>query len=74
MPLVDPRQLGVGGELGVEVEPLRVVPSDAVPELDEAHQLAGLVRAGQVGIGIAQDPALRLMGEERQDTRAGFTA
>ena len=73
-PLVDPGQLGVGGELGVEVEPLRVVPGDAMPELDEAQHLAGLVGAGQVGIGIAQGAAVRLVGEEGQDARAGLAA
>jgi hypothetical protein len=43
-----------------------------VPELDEPHQLTGLVGAGEVRVGIAQDPAPWLVGEEAQDTGSGL--
>ena len=69
-PLVDPGQLGVGDHLAVEVEPLRVVPGDLVPELDEPHQLAGLVGAGQVGVGVAQARGSRAPGR-RRSARSG---
>ena len=42
---------------------------DLVPELDEAHHLGRLIGAGQVGVGIAQDAALLLQGEEGLDAR-----
>ena len=40
--------------------------------LDEAEEFAGLVRPGQVGVGVAQDAAFRFVGEEGKDTRAGL--
>jgi hypothetical protein len=42
VPLVDAGQFGVRDQFGIEVQPLEVVPCNAVPELDETHELAGL--------------------------------
>ena len=50
------------------------MPREAVPELDEAHQFPRLIGAGQIGVGIAQDPALGLLREEAQDTGTGLAA
>ena len=72
VPLVDPRQLGVVDHLAVEVEPLGVGAGDLVPELDEPHQFAVLIGAGQVGVGVAQAAAVLLQGEEGQDARPGL--
>ena len=38
------------------------------------HQFPRLIRARQVGVGIAQDPALGLLREEAEDTGAGLAA
>lgn len=71
---IDPRQLGVVHDLGVDVEPSGVAPDDGLPEFDEAHHLRGLIGPGQVGVGIAQATALLLQGEEGLDARAGRAA
>src|SRR3974377_1876671 len=47
-PPVDAGPFRLGDHLAVEVEPLRVVPRQAMPELDEAHQFSRLVGAGAV--------------------------
>src|SRR6476469_6087429 len=57
-PSVDARQLGVVDHLAVEVKPLGARAGDLVPELDEPDQLAVLIVAGQVGVGVAQAAAL----------------
>src|SRR5208337_1589338 len=41
-------------------------------ERDEPHQFLGLVAAGDVGVGIASDTALGLVGEEAQDAGGRF--
>src|SRR5262249_14475712 len=70
--LVDLGQLRVGDQLGVKVQPLRVVAGDGVPELDETNQLPGLVGAREVGVSVAQNAAFRLVGEEGEDARASL--
>lgn len=45
---------------------------DLMPELDEPHQFSRLIGAGQIGIGIAYDPALLLLGEEAEDAGTGL--
>ena len=68
-PVVQPRQLRVGRHLRVEVQPLRVVPRQLVPELDEPQDLSRLLGASQVGVGVAEDAAVVLQGEEGLDAR-----
>jgi hypothetical protein len=51
--LVEAGKVVVVGELGIEAEPLGVAPGDAVPEIDEAEDFAGLVGAGEIGVGVA---------------------
>ena len=65
LPSVDARQLGVVDHLAVEVEPLGVGAGDLVPELDEPHQFAVLIVAGQVGVGVAQAAARSVPGRRR---------
>ncbi len=43
-----------------------------MPELDEPHQFAVLIVAGQVGVGVTQAAAVLFQCEERQDARPGF--
>ena len=70
--LIDARQFGVVDDLAVEVEPLGVGAGHLVPELDEPHQFAVLIVAGQVGVGVTQAAAVLFEREERQHTRPGF--
>ena len=74
VPLVDARQLGVVDDLAVEVEPLGVGAGHLMPELDEPHQFAVLIGAGQVGVGVAQAAAVLFQGEEGQHARPGLAA
>ena len=67
--LIDPRQFGVVDDLAVEVEPLGIGAGHLVPELDEPHQFAVLIVAGQIGVGVTQTAAVLFQCEERQDTR-----
>jgi hypothetical protein len=72
--LVDRRQLSVIDELGIEMEPLRIVVRESVPEFDDTHQFSVLIAAGQIGVGIAQTAAFPLQSEEGLDTGAGRAA
>jgi hypothetical protein len=42
------------------------------PELDEPHQFAVLIGAGQIGVGITQAAAVLFECEEGQHARPGF--
>ena len=68
------RQLGVIDDLAIEVEPLGVGAGHFMPELHEAHQLAVLIVAGQVGVGVTQATAVLFEREERQDARPGLAS
>src|SRR5271168_4594264 len=70
--LIDARQFGVVDNLAVEVEPLGVGSGHLVPELDEAHQFAVLIVAGQVGVGVTQAAAVLFEREECQHAWPGF--
>src|SRR5512135_1893134 len=69
---VDAGQFRIGDRLAVEVQPLRIVARQAVPELDEPHQFSRLIGASQIGVGIAHDPALLLLGKEAEDAGTGL--
>src|SRR5512142_1977809 len=69
--LVDAREFRVGDHLGIEEQPEGIVSRDLMPELDEPHQFSRLIGAGQVGVGVAHDPAALLLGEEAQDAGTG---
>jgi hypothetical protein len=71
---VDARQFGRGDHLGIEDQPEGIVPRDLMPELDEPHQFSRLIGTGQVGVGVAHDPAGLLLGEEAQDAGTGLAA
>ncbi len=51
--MVETGKFSVAGELGIEIQPVGIAAGDAVPESHEAEYLAGLVGAGQIGIGVA---------------------
>jgi len=51
--LVDARQFGIVGELGIEAEPVRIVAGEVMPKFDEAEDFAGLVGTQEIGIGVA---------------------
>src|SRR3954447_10167035 len=71
-PLVDSREFGGVDHLAVQVKPPGVRASDLVPELDESHQFAVLLVAGQIGVGITQASAVLFECEEGQDARPGL--
>jgi hypothetical protein len=52
MPFADTVQLGVIDKLGFDVQPVKVLVGDGLPEHDEPHQLAVLLGSRNVGIGI----------------------
>jgi len=51
--LVEAGEVFVVGEFGIETEPLGVAAGGVSPEIDEAEDFAGLVGAGEVGVGVA---------------------
>ena len=67
-------EFGIGDHLGIEEQPEGIVSRDLMPELDEPHQFSRLIGAGQVGVGVAHDPAVLLLGEEAQDAGTGLAA
>jgi hypothetical protein len=51
--LVEAGEVLVVGEFGIETEPLGIAAGGVPPEIDEAEDFAGLVGAGEVGVGVA---------------------
>src|ERR1700720_3115544 len=72
--LLQARQFSVVGELGIEIQPVRIMAGKLLPILDEAEHFAGLVRARKVGVGVTQHAALLLLSEEGQDADTGLAA
>ena len=66
--------MGVGGELGIEDQFLGQDAGALLPEVHEAENLVGLVGLAQLGVGIAEDAAVGILGEEGQAivTELGF--
>ena len=65
--LVQPTQIGVGGQLRVEDQLGRILAGLLVPELDEPQGLVGLIGLGYAGMGIAEDTVAGIAGQEGQD-------
>src|SRR5215510_15474601 len=66
------RQLWIGYDLGIKVQPLRIGSGDPLPKLDKLKCCASLVTPGEIRVGIADDLALVLVREEAQHTGPGF--
>ena len=60
-------ELGLGGDLAVEDQQVRVVAGDGVPVVGEGEDFVVLGGLGQVGVGVEQGVALSVFGEERQN-------
>src|SRR6202521_5984386 len=69
---IEPIEAFVGGELGVEDQMLRHAAMLALPECDEAKDLLGLVALADVGVGVAEDLAVGVLGQEGKN--AGLAA
>ena len=67
LPLVQPTQIGVGGQLRIEHQLGRVLSSLLVPELDEPQNLVSLIDLRYTGMGVAKDTMAGITGQERQD-------
>ena len=65
--LVQPTQIGVGGQLRIEHQLGRVLSSLLVPELDEPQNLVSLIDLRYTGMGVAKDTMTGITGQERQD-------
>src|SRR3989449_4911732 len=70
--LVQLRQLGIGHDLGIKVQPLGIDAGERLPKLDKLERLASLVTPGEIRVSIAYDLALVLLREEAQHTGPGF--
>src|SRR5215813_4134210 len=66
--LVQLRQLGIGDDLGIKVQPLGIDTSELLPKLDKLERLASLITPGEIRVGIADDLARVLWCEEAQHT------
>jgi len=51
--LVQLRQLGIGYDLGIKVQPRRIGSGDPLPKLDKLERLASLVTPGEIRGGLA---------------------
>jgi hypothetical protein len=72
-PLVQPVQVGVGGQLRIEHQLGRVLPGLLAPELDESQDFVGLFDPGDSGMGIAEDTMASIASQERQDALLAAT-
>src|SRR6476619_7540327 len=70
--LVQLRQLGIGHDLGIKVQPLGMASGERLPKLDNLERLASLVTPDEMRVGIADDLAIVLLREEAQQTGPGF--
>src|SRR5262245_14110477 len=70
--LVQLRQLMIGYDLGIKVQPLGIDSGELLPKLDKLERLASLITPGEIRVGIADDLALVLVREEAQHTGPGF--
>ena len=59
-------ELGIGRQLGVEDQLLGKAASPLLPELDEAEDLIIPLVLPQVGVGVAEDSSVGVLGQERQ--------
>ena len=67
-------QVGVGGQLGVEDQFLGQLAGALLPELDESQDLVVLLVLAELGVGVAEDAAVGVLGEEGQDALLTATA
>jgi hypothetical protein len=65
-------QLGIGHNLGIKVQPLRIGSGDPLPNLNKLERFTSLVTPGEIRVGIADDLALMLLCEKAQHTGPGF--
>ena len=69
---IEPIEAVVGGELGVEDEVSRRPAVLALPEVDEAEDLLGLLALADIGVGVAEHLGVGILGQEGED--AGLAA
>ena len=70
--VVEAVEVSVGCELGIEDQMLRRSAVLALPERDEAEDLVGLLAFAEIGVGVAEDVAVGVLGEEGEN--AGLAA
>src|ERR1044072_797981 len=70
--LVQLRQLRIGYDLGIKVQPLGIDAGELLPKLDTLERLASLITPSEIRIGIANNLALVLLREEAQHAGPGF--
>jgi hypothetical protein len=64
---IEPIEALVGGELRIEDQMLRRTAVLALPERDEAKDLFGFFTLADVGIGVAEDLAVGVLGQEGEN-------
>jgi hypothetical protein len=62
--LIEPVEARVGGQFGVEDQLRRRAAVLAGPELDEPEDCLRLLAFAQVRVGVAEDLALGILGQE----------
>lgn len=70
--LVQLRQLRIGYDLGIKVQPLGIDAGEVLPKFDKLERLTSLITPGEIRVGLAYDLALVLLCEEAQHTGPGF--
>src|SRR5580693_1190979 len=66
--LVQLVEIGVGRQLGVEDEFFGKVAGPLLPVGDEAKDLIVLLALAQIGVGVAENPGISVLGQESQDS------
>ena len=65
-------QLGIGHNLGIKVQPLRLGSGEPLPKLNKLERFASLGTPGEMRVGLAYDLAIMLWCENAQHTSPGF--
>ena len=71
---IEPVEPRIGGELGVEDEVLRRLAVLALPEIDEAEDLVGLLALANIGVGVAEHLGIGILGQKDQDAGLATTS
>ena len=66
--LVEPVEVGIGGDLGIEDEFLGASAGTLLPIVNKLEDLIVLFRFTQLPIGVAENPRIGIVGEKCQDT------
>ena len=65
--ILQPIQIAIGSQFGIEDQLCRISTSPLFPEIHEAQNLVILILLAQLGVGIAEDTIACILSQKSQD-------